>query len=198
MICDRTQSIAAFLEEAAARKPTPGGGSAAALAGALSAAMGEMVIHYSVGRKDPSPHEGELREALVELTRARQLLLALMEEDQAAFSAFSNARKSAGSAGDRDATFAAALLACIRIPQAIGASGIAILELLARVAADANKLLMSDLKVSAELAIATVRCAAHNIRVNLTDVSDLNERDRLSRATDQMLAHAVTLIRKLI
>jgi formiminotetrahydrofolate cyclodeaminase len=195
---DKTATIEEFLSATAAKQPVPGGGSVAALAGALAAAMGEMVVSYSVGKKGLSAHQDQLRESLVELTRARAVMLELMVEDQAAFEALTAARKACNNAGDKDATFAAALLACIRIPQAIGATAGAILELGERLVPIGNKFLLSDLAVCAELAMATVRCAAHNVRVNLADVSDRAERDRFDRAAEQMLAAAVVRMRKII
>src|SRR3954466_11568245 len=71
---DQNNTIANFLTAAAAKQPAPGGGSATALAGALAAAMGEMVVNYSVGKKDLVEHQPALQEALAELTRARGLL----------------------------------------------------------------------------------------------------------------------------
>jgi formiminotetrahydrofolate cyclodeaminase len=53
---DQTTSIEKFLEAASAKQPTPGGGSISALAGALAAAMGEMVVNYSVGKKGLESH----------------------------------------------------------------------------------------------------------------------------------------------
>src|SRR5437764_5460642 len=140
-----------FLDAAAAKQPAPGGGSVTALVGALAAAMGEMVVNYSVGKKDLSEHQPMFHQALAELTRARALLLELMVEDQAAFEALTAARKACNNIGDRDAGFAAALLLCIRIPQSIGATALAVLELCARLVPLANKYLLSDLAVSAEL-----------------------------------------------
>src|SRR4051794_14343742 len=116
---DTTTTVAAFLEATAAKRPAPGGGSVSALVGALAAAMGEMTVNYSVGKKDLAAHEPQLREALAELNRARKIMLELMIEDQCAFAALSEARKSAKDQGDRDPTFAAALLTCIRVPQTI-------------------------------------------------------------------------------
>ena len=126
--------------------------------------MGEMVLNYSVGKKDLVAHEPKLREALAELGRARAMLIELLVEDQLAFEKLTAARKACNNAGDKDPAFAAALLACIRIPQSIGATAAAILELAQRVTPIVNKYLLSDLAVCAELAMATVRCAAYNVR----------------------------------
>src|SRR3954466_4574414 len=94
MPIEPSASIAQFLDATAAKQPAPGGGSVTALAGALAAAIGEMVLQYSIGRKGVLPaDETKLREALAEMTRARNILVELMIEDQAAFGALSGARK---------------------------------------------------------------------------------------------------------
>src|SRR5947208_3929534 len=93
LMFDSHHTIEDFLAAAAAKQPAPGGGSVAALTGALAAAMGEMVINYSVGKKDLAQHQAELSAALQEFHRARELMLALMAEDQAAYQALTDARK---------------------------------------------------------------------------------------------------------
>ena len=199
MPIESSASIAQFLEATAAKQPAPGGGSVTALAGALAAAMGEMVLQYSVGKKDVSPaDDAKLREVLAEMTRARHVLVQLMAEDQAAFGALSSARKACNNKGDSDPMFAAALLACIRIPQAIGATAGALLELCQQVTPLANKFLLSDLAVCAELAMATLRCAAYNVRVNLVDVSDPTDRAHFEDAMNQLVAHATQRVRDVI
>ena len=172
MTVDANNSLEAFLTALAARQPAPGGGSVAALSGALAAAMGQMVLNYSIGKKDLLTHEPALRAAFDELVRARSMMLELLVEDQLAFEKLTAARKACNNAGDKDPTFAAALLACIRIPQTVGATAAAVLELCERVTPIVNKYLLSDLAVCAEMAMATVRCASYNVRVNLGDLSD--------------------------
>ena len=61
---DEKNTIEEFLNAAAAKQPAPGGGSVTALVGALAASMGEMVINYSIGKKDLEPFIDELRPAL--------------------------------------------------------------------------------------------------------------------------------------
>ena len=192
-IYDASQTLDAFLSAAAAKQPTPGGGSVAALVGALSAAMGEMVLNYSVGKKDLAAHAPQLREVLGEFTRARQLMLGLMTEDQAAYDALSRIRKEGGTADPR---FAPALLACIRGPQAIATTAVAILDLVDRIAEKTNVHLASDLAVCAELAMATTRCAVYNVRVNLADVPDEAERRRFEVSNARTLSSAIVLIQR--
>ena len=104
-----------------------------ALAGALAAAMGEMVLNYSVGKRGLEAHQAELRAALAELHRARRVMIELMAEDQSAYQALSTARKLPSDSADWRGQFPAALLASIRTPEAIAATALAVLELCDRV-----------------------------------------------------------------
>lgn len=191
---DHATPIGDFLEAAAAKQPAPGGGSAAALAGALAAAMGEMVLNYSVGKKGLAAHEPQLKAALAEMTRARALLLQLMAEDQVAYEALTAAKKLPESAPARQADFNVALLACVRVPQAMGATALAVLHLTGQLIDKVNVYLLSDLAVCCELAMATVRCAIYNVRANLGDVTDSQERAHIEATADKLLEHALPAI----
>ncbi|HYO09363.1 MAG TPA: cyclodeaminase/cyclohydrolase family protein [Tepidisphaeraceae bacterium] len=195
---DASTSIEQFLAAAAAKQPAPGGGSAAALAGALAASMGEMTVNYSVGKKNLAPHEPELRDALAEYARARRLLLQLMLEDQVAYEALTAARKLPESSPARQADFDVALLASIRVPQAMGATALAVLELADRLVDKVNPFLLSDLAVSCELAMATVRCAVYNVRANLPDVTDSRDRTRIEATGQHLLTAGTDVVRRAV
>jgi formiminotetrahydrofolate cyclodeaminase len=183
-------TIEDFLNAAAAKQPTPGGGSIAALAGALAASMGEMVLNYSVGKKGLEAFQDDIATALHECNRARGLLLQLMVEDQAAFEALSVARK------QKTDAILVALLTCIRVPEAIGATAVALLGICDRIVEKVNVHLLSDLAVCADLAMATVRCSIYNVRVNLRDVTDPEDRQRIENRLRQMQTHATELVQR--
>jgi formiminotetrahydrofolate cyclodeaminase len=195
---DRTSTIQGFLSATAAKQPAPGGGSVAALAGALAAAIGEMVLNYSMGKKDLLQYQPELKAAVAELERAREVLLQLMVEDQAAYEALTMIRKLPGDSSERADRLPAAILTCIRVPQSIGATAVAILELAGRLVDRVNPYLLSDLAVSAELAMATVRCAIYNCRANLVDVVDAEDRQSIDGTMNQLQARALGLIQEMI
>jgi len=195
---DQSNTIAQFLDGTAARQPAPGGGSVAALAGALAAAIGEMVLNYSVGKKGLEAHEGELRTVLAELHRGRQLMLELMAEDQSAYQALSAARKLPKDSADWKGQYPAALLASIRTPEAIAATALAILELCDRIRDFVNPYLLSDLAVCAELAMCTVRCGIYNVRVNLAEATDPSDRRRIEATMAQLFERALPIIQRVI
>lgn len=187
---DQTATIEAFLAATAAAQPTPGGGAIAALAGTLAAALGEMVLNYSVNKKDLAAHQAELKTVLAELTQARRLLLGLMIEDQDAYAALSAARKAG-----QTTELAVARAACLAAPRAVAATALAVLELCDRVAGKVNKHLLSDLAICAELAMATVRSSMHNIRINLADVPAAG-RAGIEESGSQLMSHALAAIQR--
>jgi glutamate formiminotransferase/formiminotetrahydrofolate cyclodeaminase len=187
---DRSSTIDTFLNATAARQPTPGGGSVAALAGALSAAIGQMVLSYSIGKKDLAPFEAELKFASHEFEQAREVLLRLMVEDQEAYAELTAVRKLPADSTERAARLPAVVLACVRAPQAVGATAVAILKLCDEVVEIVNPWLLSDLAVCADLAMATARSAVYNVRVNLSSVSNSADRKAMEAETDAMLSHA--------
>src|SRR3954469_3638025 len=74
-----------FLAATAAKAPTPGGGSVAALAGALAASLAAMALEYTVCKKSFAQHDAEIRPALAQFQNASRLLQELILEDVAAY-----------------------------------------------------------------------------------------------------------------
>ena len=193
---DRADSIDAFLAATAAKQPTPGGGSVAALVGALSAAIGEMVLNYSVGRKDSAAVDPQLKHVAAELAKAREVLLRLMVDDQAAYAELTAVRKLPAGSAERADRLPAVVLACVRGPQAVAATAVAVLGLCEQVVDHVNPWLLSDLAVCADLATATVRAAGYNVRVNLPSVDVAAAQQALAAETDQLWAHALERVQR--
>jgi len=192
-LLDRTTTIEKFLEAAAAKQPTPGGGSVAALAGALAAAMGEMVLNYSVGKKGLENHAESLMAGLGEFRRAREMMVELMAEDQSAYEALAAVRKGTDLAKRQQA-----VMICARVPQTIAGTAVAILELADELVDKVNQHLLSDLAVCAELAMATTRTAIYNVRVNLPDFADAQNRRKIEEECEKMLSRAASRIKTVI
>ncbi len=191
---DSSATIAKFLEAAAAKQPTPGGGSIAALSGAMAASMGQMCVNYSIGKKGLESHTKQFQDAIGEFQRARTLLLALMVEDQTAYEALTAAKRLAKDSPDQSAALASAVEACIEVPQSIAAASLAVLSLADSLVDSVNAYLLSDLVVCADLAMAAVRSALSNLRVNLPMVSDAKRKAVLESFSADLLARAVGLI----
>jgi formiminotetrahydrofolate cyclodeaminase len=156
-----------FVTRTAAKEPTPGGGSVAALVGALAAALGNMALEYTVGKKAYAAYEGELRGAMAQLQTAAAMLQELIAEDVAAYAALSEMLKLPQEARLAHPDYAATVVAAIRAPQAAGGFAMNILTLCAGLLEKTNKFLVSDLGIAAVYAHATVHASELNVRVNL-------------------------------
>jgi formiminotetrahydrofolate cyclodeaminase len=197
-LLDKTTTIEKFLDAAAAKQPTPGGGSAAALAGALAAALGEMVLNYSVGKKGLEEHAPQLKHALGEFHRAREMMLEWMSEDQAAYEAMSKARKMPADDPERKSAIALASRLCLSIPQFMATTAVEVIALADGAVEIVNSHLLSDLAVCAELAMATTRVAIYNVRVNLPDVADVLKRQKIEEECGAALSRATAMIQRVI
>lgn len=169
---DVTTPVGTFLDAAAARQPTPGGGAVAALTGALAASMAEMVLNYSINKKGLEHFQSELKPALARVHAARKTFEELMVEDQTAYEAVSQLRKLPPDSPDRQSKWPAAVEASVKIPQNILTHAVSLLELCDNVINFVNPMLLSDLAVATDLAMATARCAVYNVKVNLPDLKD--------------------------
>ncbi|MFY9832214.1 MAG: cyclodeaminase/cyclohydrolase family protein, partial [Methylocystis sp.] len=80
-------TIAKFLDELASEQPTPGGGGAAAIMGAVGAALVSMVANLTIGKKNYEAFDAELKAANAEAEKVRAELTAAVDEDVVAFNA---------------------------------------------------------------------------------------------------------------
>lgn len=122
---DGETEMGAFVEALGSSAPTPGGGAASALVGALGAALAEMVARFTVGRKNYLAVEPQASDILQRTVAARTALMALVAEDEQAFqvvaAAYQRPKSSDDKKREREAAIQAALLVAMR-PHARGSS----------------------------------------------------------------------------
>src|SRR5262249_21769289 len=127
------RTLAEFLEALGSSAPTPGGGAASALAGALAAALTEMVAQLTAGRARYREVDAAMRVAIDQAQAARQRLLALLDEDQQAYARVSAAYGMPKSTEDeralRDAAVQVALVGAMQPPLHIMEQACDVLEL---------------------------------------------------------------------
>jgi formiminotetrahydrofolate cyclodeaminase len=167
----RHLSVGELTQRLASRDPIPGGGSAAAIAGAMGAALVGMVAELTIGRRDAEAHGTELASLRDDAARYRDELLSLAQTDAAAYAAVVAARKLPKATDEEKAARRAALdeamVAAADAPLHVARLAAATLELAARIAPIGNPNAASDAGVAAQLASAAVRGAVLNVRINL-------------------------------
>lgn len=164
-------TVDAFIGKLASDAPAPGGGSASALAGALSAALVQMVVALTSGRAEARAAEDELRELGLAAAGFRSELLQLVEIDAAAYESVIVARRlPRGTDRERElrrVQIDAALREATRAPLTIAHRAEAVLKLAERLAPIGNRNAISDAGVAGLLAASALRGAALNVRINL-------------------------------
>jgi formiminotetrahydrofolate cyclodeaminase len=169
-----------LLEQLGAKTPTPGGGAAACANGALAAALAQMVVSYSLGKKSLAAHQGELERGRDALLRAREVLLELADEDAAAYGLVNELMRLPEGDARRTRELPAALAASIQVPMAAIATSTELLRLCESLAPITNTQLHSDLAIAAVLAESAARASQWNVRVNAAMLGKPEEAARIT------------------
>ena len=165
-----------FLEKLASKEPVPGGGGAAALGGAISAALASMVANLTLGKEKFLSVESEMLRLAAASEYLRQELLQLAQEDASVFEAFMNCYKMPKATDAekalRQAKIQEAAKMAAEIPLKIGEKSLAVLLLAAEAAELGNPAVITDAAVAALMARAAVRSAVYNVKINLNLIND--------------------------
>ena len=171
-----TLTIQQFLSELAKGSATPGGGSAAGLAGAQGAALLSMVCNLTVGRKKYEDVEREMQAALDKAERLRLRLMELIDEDTRAFdgvmAAYRLPKETPEQKAARSAAIQAGLKEATRTPMETLKTCVDVLELAPTVISKGNPNVISDGGAGVLNAHAGMMIAALNVRINLNAIKD--------------------------
>ena len=155
-----------FLDALASGAPTPGGGGAAALAGALSAALASMVANLTTGKKRYAAYQAEIDDILTRTADLRAALYGFIARDAEAFEPLSRAYGIPKDAPGRAETLEAALHAAAEVPLALLETLCKLPPMLDRLTVIGSKLAVSDVGCSAALCRGAAECAALNVYIN--------------------------------
>src|SRR5438309_7006534 len=165
-----------FCNETASESPAPGGGSVAALMGALGASLGGMVANLSAGKRGWDDKLEYFSNWAVTAQQLKDELLALVDEDTAAFTevmdAFALPKESAEEKAARAAAIAKATKYAAEVPLKVMETASKSYELLAEMAERGNPASVSDIGVGALATRAYIEGAALNVKINLAQLKD--------------------------
>lgn len=193
----RELGVDAFTEALASDAATPGGGSAAALSGALAASLVAMVARNTLANPSFAERAGTLGEIAAEAESCRQHLLGLVDEDAAAFervlAALRLPKETAELAEARSREIQASYQAAVEAPLSVQRQSLDVLALAGRVVELGNPNAVSDAGVAALLAASALEGAAMNVEINLGSIKDETYRMEASRAVQEARAEGATL-----
>lgn len=165
------QRLTEFMDTLASGAPTPGGGSAAALGGAMGAALAEMVCNLTLGKEDYADVQEEVSRVKSTCQEHRQRLTALVDEDASAFDQVMAAFKMP-KGEERSAAIQAGYRKAASVPLETARHCLAVLEQAAIIASIGNRNSITDAGTAALLAHAALHAALFNVKINLSGIRD--------------------------
>jgi glutamate formiminotransferase/formiminotetrahydrofolate cyclodeaminase len=165
-----------FLDALASDAPAPGGGSAAAFAGSMGAALAAMVAKLTVGREKYAEHDEAMRRVVAEAEELRKTLHRQVKADATAYdgvmAALKMPKKSDAEKKARAEALEAAGKHAAEVPLENARLALRALRLAAEAAAKGNRNAVSDACVAALLSRAALRGACFNVRINVPMLKD--------------------------
>ncbi|SMF95120.1 Formiminotetrahydrofolate cyclodeaminase [Methylomagnum ishizawai] len=202
----KDQPIEHFLDALASKAPTPGGGSAAAIMGAMGAALVGMVGNLTVGKKNYEAVEAEMKAMLEQADGLRARLTDLIRADVEAFKqvmgAYALPKDTDAQKQARAEAIQAALKTATDVPLDCARACAEIVRL-SRIAAEkGNRNVASDAGAAVAAGYAALRCSALNVHVNVGSIKDgefvasrLAELDRIMAGMEEMDREVYALVK---
>jgi len=184
------KSVDQFLDALASKEPAPGGGSGAALGGALAAALVSMVCNLTIGKKGYEDVQEPMADLLRKSEAIRNELPQLLEADTQVYgkvmAAYRQPRKTPEQKRARNIAMQGALKEATEVPLSIAQRCAQVVELSLPAAEMGNQWAVSDAGVGVLLADASMRAALLNVYINLSSIKDKDY-------VQQTLAHVETI-----
>lgn len=181
-------SCDAFTRALAAKVPAPGGGGAAALAGALAVALCSMAGNFTAGKPRFAAVESDVRRILAEGEGLRARLVALVEADAHAFEPLAQAYRIPADDPSRTARIEDALRGACSVPIEIMRACARSLDLLEEMGEKGSRMMRSDVGCGAALAAGALRAAHLTVLVNTTSLAGDPVAAALEAEADGLLA----------
>jgi len=159
------KSCREMLDAISSKAPTPGGGSVAALAGAISCSLAAMVCNLTIGKKKYESVEQKMKELLEKAMGIRKRFEELIDEDSKAFDEVMKAFKGGG---DKQKAFKKAA----EVPMETASLSKDAMRIAYEIAMHGNKNAISDAGSAAYMAYASFKMAVMNVKINLPYIED--------------------------
>ena len=170
------QSVEEFVRDLNSTKPMPGGGSAAAICGAMAAALAGMSAHMTAGKKKFAAVEGKMQEIITATAVLQEEMLAMAQEDADMYSlvlqAYKLPKNTETEAAQRAMAIEEASKTAVIASLKVTGACVRIMKLAYTTVTEGNQMMVTDGSASALLARACQQVAAYNVRINLGGVKD--------------------------
>ncbi len=191
------QTVNEFLAALSSKQPTPGGGGASALAGALGGALGLMVGNLTVGKKKYADVEADVAAAMSRLEEARDRMVRLAQEDAEVFAPLAAAYGLPAGTEEEKARKAQVmeenLLAASLVPLRIMELAVEVLSDLEELEKKGSVMAVSDVGVAVQFARTAVTGAVMNVYINTKSMKNRENADKINDRAGKALEEGIRL-----
>jgi len=191
-----------FIDEVSRESPAPGGGSIAALAGALGAALASMVANLSIGKRGTAQIEDDLKPVAEKAQDIKDALVRAIDDDTRAFNTYMEARRlPSGTKNERSIRQNAlqmGLKEAIRVPLATARKAADAIDLAGIAVEKGNTNSVSDAAVGAQIAYAGVKGGIYNVLINLKEIEDRTYVKEMTDTCRDIEASAATKLKSIL
>ena len=197
---EQTMIDTKFLNELSTNSPAPGGGSVAALAGSLGAALSSMVAALTHEKKEMLDSKPLMDKIGVEAQQLKDRLAVLVEEDTQAFNKVMEANRLPATTDEekdiKKESLDSANKYAIQIPLETAQKCLRVIELSEELVTNGNPNSVSDAGVAAEVALAGLRGACMNVMINLLEIDDTSYCEALQNEVDSLIKNGESIHKK--
>jgi glutamate formiminotransferase/formiminotetrahydrofolate cyclodeaminase len=183
-----------FVDEVSRESPAPGGGSIAALAGALGASLSSMVSNLTANKRGSEDVDEVLNKAAEECQEIKSALVKAIDEDTNAFNAYMNARRLSNKTAEekkaREDAMQAGLKQAVMVPLNTAKQSFRAIEIAEDVAKNGNPNSITDVGVGAQSAYTGVLGGIYNVLINLKDIKEQKFVDEMKKTCAELKTNA--------
>lgn len=190
-----------FVDQLGSNAPTPGGGSASALVGAVGIALGTMVGELTTGKKTYSQHEPELAELIPAAKALTEEMKAAVNKDVTAFEPLAQAYKMPNGTEEeiaaRQTAIQDGIVAAAEAPLELAELCVRALRVMERFSIIGSRLAISDAGTGAAMLQAALMGARLNVLINLKSMKDEETKAEMSRRLEDATAYGSALAKEI-
>ena len=198
----KNMTIQEFAMQTASNEPVPGGGSISALAGALAAALTEMVAGLTIGKKKYAEVEEEMKAAVEPMKAVCAQLLDDIKRDSESFDQYMQAltlpKETEEEKAARTEAMQNGLKAAVEVPLSVAKAACGILPYAETMVVKGNKTAVTDALVAAMMARTAVLGAGFNVKINLESIKDQEYVDRIGKEVAELEKQAIEQEKKIL
>lgn len=191
-----------FIDEVSRESPAPGGGSIAALAGALGASLSSMVGNLTANKRGTETIDGILNDASEKAQEVKNILVKAIDDDTNAFNAYMDARRLPQKTDEQKAAREAAMLKglkeAVAVPFNTAQQSYKAIEIAGVVAENGNPNSITDVGVGAQIAYTGVLGGIYNVLINLKDINDQEFNNKMRKDCAELKEKAYSKLNEVL